>query len=393
MHHHGFQSLRGYLPQQDPLKRLPGVFDEWEQAAIALPKLLLANDFRQILEHLKSFPVDHLRNERETRRAMVLLSFLGAAYVWHGADPAATIPANLGQPWHEVATKLGRPPILSYASYCLDNWYRIDKSRPPELGNMALIQNFGGGVDEEWFILVHVEIEYRAGAALAAIGPCQEAIAGNSTDTVSACLSKVADGLSEMVRVLRCMPENCDPYVYYQRVRPYLHGWRDHPNLPDGVVYEGVEALHGKPQRWRGETGAQSSIVPVLDALLGITHPEDPLRHFLNEMREYMPPEHQAIITRVENGPNVRDFVQAGGRSSLQQIYDRCVRLLHEFRSIHLEYAAAYIARQAASSASNPVAVGTGGTPFMHYLAKHRKDTIDHQLAPTARRVKPVVDP
>ena len=38
---------------------------------------------------------------------------------------------------------------------------------PIELGNIALLQNFLGGMDEEWFILVHVDIEARAGSALA----------------------------------------------------------------------------------------------------------------------------------------------------------------------------------------------------------------------------------
>ena len=29
------------------------------------------------------------------------------------------------------------------------------------------------------------------------------------------------------------MPERCDPYVYFERVRPYIHGWRDNPALPE----------------------------------------------------------------------------------------------------------------------------------------------------------------
>ena len=66
----------------------------------------------------------------------------------------------------ELAERLGRPPVLSYASYALDNWRRIDPDGPVALGNLALLQNFLGGADEDWFILVHVEIEARAAAAL-----------------------------------------------------------------------------------------------------------------------------------------------------------------------------------------------------------------------------------
>ena len=62
---------------------------------------------------------------------------------------------------------LGREPILSYASYALWNWRRLDESGPIALGNIALLQHFLGGLDEAWFILIHVDIERRAGAALA----------------------------------------------------------------------------------------------------------------------------------------------------------------------------------------------------------------------------------
>jgi indoleamine 2,3-dioxygenase len=56
------------------------------------------------------------------------------------------------------------------------------------------------------------------------------------------------------------------------------------------------------------------------------------------------------------------------------------VEALEAFRSLHLEYAAAYIFRQAQTDAKNPHAVGTGGTPFMEYLKKHRDETAEHVL-------------
>ena len=48
---------------------------------------------------------------------------------------------------------------------------------------------------------------------------------------------------------------------------------------------------------------------------------------------------------------------------------------LENFRSLHFEFAATYIFRQAQTDAKNPHAVGTGGTPFMQYLKKHRDET------------------
>jgi indoleamine 2,3-dioxygenase len=40
--------------------------------------------------------------------------------------------------------------------------------------------------------------------------------------------------------------------------------------------------------------------MPLLDGALGIYHTKDHLRHYLNEMRDYMPPEHRAMIEQVE---------------------------------------------------------------------------------------------
>ena len=32
----------------------------------------------------------------------------------------------------------------------------------------------------------------------------------------------------------------CDPYIYFNRVRPYIHGWKNNPALPQGLIYTGV---------------------------------------------------------------------------------------------------------------------------------------------------------
>jgi indoleamine 2,3-dioxygenase len=61
-------------------------------------------------------------------------------------------------------------------------------------------------------------------------------------------------------------------------------------------------------------------------------------------------------------------------------LYNDCVELVERFRSLHLEYAATYIFCQAQRNAKNPHAVGTGGTPFMQYLKKHRDETAMHVL-------------
>jgi indoleamine 2,3-dioxygenase len=265
--------------------------------------------------------------------------------------------------------------VLSYASYCLDNWRRFDPRGPLRTENLAILQNFLGGQDEDWFILIHVEIEGLAARALRAAPAAREAASRGEAAALIARLEEVAGAVEAMLATLRRMPERCDPYVYFSRVRPFIHGWKNHPALPTGVVYEGVAELP-VGQHLRGETGAQSTIVPVLDALLGVAHAPDPLRDYLDEMRGYMPPPHRAFLELVELGGSVRPAVRelSGARPELAEAYDACLHWLEAFRSLHLEYAAQYIHAQAGGGA-NPSDVGTGGTPFMKYLAKHRDET------------------
>lgn len=370
---------RGFLPPIDPLRQLPLSFAPWEEAAADLPKLLATEQVQPVLDRLPILDPSPLRGSG-LERAMMLLSFLGHGYVWgrwREMTPAR-IPSSIAIPWYQIAQKLGRPPILSYASYALHNWRRIDPTRPIELGNVALLQNFLGGIDEEWFVAIHIAIEAVAPPALVAIGRAQEAVASDDPTVLETSLQTIRGSLDAMYQILLRMPENCDPYIYYNRVRPYIHGFSEHP-----VVYDGADAYRGEPQRFFGETGAQSTIIPAFDAALGIVHSPDELRVYLAKMRDYMPVGHRAFLEAVENGPSIRAYVQGGSGSTapLRDAYDACVELIHRFRAKHLEYAAFYIQKQSQHGPYNSTAYGTGGTPFMKYLKKHRDETGQHELA------------
>ena len=372
---------RGFLPSSDPLQELPNPFGRWEELARDMPKLLAAGKLRTYLDQLPILDINTLQDAPEYERAMLILSYFGHGYVWGGTEARDRIPSGVAVPWYQVSEKLGRPPILSYASYALHNWRRIEADGPIAIGNVSLLQNFLAGVDEEWFILVHVDIEAKAAQVLAAVVQAQAAVRADQADVLAVQFNSLARALEGIYETLSRMPENCDPYIYYHRVRPYIHGWKDHPALPNGVIYEGVDAYDGQPQRFRGETGAQSSIVPTLDAALGVSHRADPLRPYLVEMRTYMPPAHRDFIKAVEDGPPVRHYVIKNRQDgTLRDAYNQCLSLLERFRSQHLEYAANYIQKQSLRSPYNPTERGTGGTPFLPYLKKHRDETAEHLI-------------
>jgi indoleamine 2,3-dioxygenase len=372
---YGITEEFGYLPAHDPAQSLSAGNEEWDQFGKDLPKLLMGTNFRKRVQALPKFNIDKLNGEAQIQRAMLVLSYIGQAYQWSDNEAATVMPQVLAKPWYEVGKLVGRPPILSYQSYASDNWRRFDKAGPIECGNIGLLQCFLGGQDEEWFILIHIDIEKKAGKALKAIEEAQAAVVAQDSEKVEAALIKMRAALSAMYEVLGRMPERCDPYIYFHRVRPYIFGWRNNPSLPDGVVYEGVDEYKGVGQKFRGETGAQSAIIPAMDGVLGIEHEKDELREYLMEMRTYMPPKHVAFIQAVEAGPSVRNFVTTVKKSSLTQVFNDCIELVANFRAMHLEYAGTYIHAQAQATPGNPSAVGTGGTPFMIYLRKHRDET------------------
>lgn len=371
----------GFLPEKDPLQSLPAAFSAWDQIGREIPKLLVTFQVKKAVASLPELDPAGLQSRAEQERAMVILSFLGHAYVWGGYPPADTLPAQLARPWAALAKTLGRPPVLSYASYAIHNWKRITPDGPIAAGNVALLQNFYGGADEEWFVIIHVDIEAKAAGVVSSVATILPALQkGDSQELVSG-LRTLDSTLSQMYSAMERMPELCDPYIYFNRVRPYIFGWKNQPSLPKGVVYEGVTDFQNVPQMFRGETGAQSGIIPVCDALLGVGHKEDPLRVYLNEMREYMPPKHRAFLEHVENESTLRAAIESGNYAGeIKDLYNSCVDWVDRFRTLHLDYAVKYIANQAQHNLANPSQVGTGGTPFVDYLKKHRDETSQHRV-------------
>mgnify|MGYP006417607779 FL=1 len=308
--------MQGFLPKKMPARSFSIQSESCariEEICNNLPKLLLTGKVQSTVNKLskKDLSINELlinQMGQDLKLAMSQLSFIAHAYIWGDKKPHGKLPESLAKPWVEVASNQGRPAILSYASYCLDNWFLIDAEEPISLENVGLINNFLGGVDEDWFVTIHVCIE---NAASEAINACSQ-IAGCDQDTpeneISNLLQKICLSMRRVNEVFARMPEKCDPYIYYHRVRPFIFGTKDNPDLKNGLVYEGQ--FDNEPQFFRGETGAQSSIIPSLDGALQIAHTKDHLRHYLNEMRDYMPPKHREFISKLEKKSQVKKLVE-----------------------------------------------------------------------------------
>jgi indoleamine 2,3-dioxygenase len=352
---------RGFLPEPDPLTR----FDRGSELAPLdelgrdLPSLLQDAGFRRFARGLRiprlpagEVPLPVLR------LYYVRLGFLASAYVNQvGVEPAHQLPNIIAAPLCDVCARLNRPPILSYDGYALYNWKRFDPDDPIALGNIDTIQNFVHLYDEHWFILVHVEIEALAAGVFRAIEQIETALPRRDAAAITGAIADVARTLWAQVGVLRRIPERMDPALYYRTFRPYIRFFED-------VVYEGIDQA---PLSFRGETGAQSSVVPTVLALLKIPHRPSLLTDHLADMRRFMPAEHRAFIEHVERLPDMRDLVD-------KEVYNDALEALATFRETHLGFAHEYIARRVEDPR------GTGGTPYMQWLAQLVAETRAHKI-------------
>ena len=414
-------SGKGFLPSRETrLYRLGRVHDDgaaWERAAARIPALLLGGGdaVATAVAGLPEFPLqDVLASGSDVCvwRAMAVLAFLTHAFVWAdgAANPRATLPSKLAVPLCQTAKYLDVQPVLSYAVYNLTNFAFINAADDddidddekeesariePTLGSVYSPLCFNGGRDEMWFRAVHVAIEARFGTCLVDVAPMRQAIIESDTKTIVSCLRALSSCLAAMEALLMRMDEGCDPYIYYHRVRQPMSGWRGNPLLPNGLVYEGVgDTGNNVTMMIYGETGAQSAIIPAVDALLGIEHQAGTwLTDYLRDMREMMPRQHRHFLQELEAQTSVRPFIEVckqDDRECCREVvdeYNQALDALQSFRGTHRDFAYRYISQfgKAASAngsgdASGAAERGTGGTDFLPYLGAHRQTTIKHKL-------------
>ena len=375
--HYDMSPERGFLARHNPdAVSLPSELQVWADVALRLPQIMPSGAVRSFLQNNVpeiDYDLTTLRDP-QARLLMVHFSFMVQAYVWGETDAPASLPRNLSVPMVAIADLLGQQPLLPYSGYVLDNWGLLDPKGPITLDNIYMIQNFLSGQDEAWFVMIHVAIEAQAGQALALFEPIITAAQSGDIKTCAAFLTDMAKVWAKLNAIFDRMPERCDPYIYFERVRPYIHGWKDNPALPDGLIYEGTRYAD-VPHAYRGQTGSQSSIVPSMDALLNVGHAADPLREYLDQLHIYRPTAHRRFIDDVRAQSRLRDFVKSSQDTALTTAYNGVIEAVASFRTRHLEYAASYINKQTKNSSGNDVEVGTGGTPFMKYLKKHRDET------------------
>ncbi|MGH0160355.1 UNVERIFIED_CONTAM: hypothetical protein FKN15_063645 [Acipenser sinensis] len=353
---------------------LPEYYQPWMEIAKHVPSLIENRQIRSRVNEMPLLSTVHLQGHREQRLAHLALGFITMGYVWQ----EGALPRSLAVPYCEVSELLGLPPILVYADVVLANWKRKDPN-----GNLDTIFTFPGGNCARGFFLVSLIVETAAATGIKAIATALNSMSLHDTNSLHEALLDIAKSLNNMREAFKLMHGNVDPEEFYGQLRTFLHGWRDNPLLPEGMLYEGVWE---EPKHYSGGSAAQSSAIQCFDEFLGIRHGFDYDAPYLYRMRDYMPPAHRALIQAIAAGPSARHHIIATGSAELCHAYNNCVTALVELRNYHINTVVKYITIPANKGkvtsgcifqihSSAEAERGTGGTGLMCFLKSVRDTT------------------
>lgn len=345
------------------------ITDHLQTLSEQLPTHLANRSIRPALEALPIYSFQTLNavdDFRIVERCYQLYAHFAQAYVWaEEHNPMKHIPAGVAVPLVELAHQVDRPPIIVYANTALSNWQKVDPEGEMVVDNLRVVQKLIDIPDESWFHLTHVEIEAIGGDALAGCFAATAAVGCGDQVSAENALLQIADALARMHNTFRQITRGCSPDLYFHTLRPFLFGF-------DDIIYEGVAEYGGKPQTLRGETGAQSTLIPAIQNYLGLQHAHGGLSEHLEIMKSYMPTPHRNLLASIDQR-YIRNWI-AQQPNSLREAYNLCLQRVVEFRTLHLNYAHAYIA----SKVKDPR--GTGGTEFMRWLKQLRDETTEQYL-------------
>lgn len=282
-----------------------------------------------------------------------------------------TLPRNIAMPLATVARKLNMKPFMEYAlSYALYNWKRKEPTKPIQYDNLELIRTFTGSLNEAGFILVHVAMvantTHLVRATLSALDACEK----KDRRLFNAAIHKFQLAMRAINQEMETMWRRSDPDDY-KNFRTFIMGTKNQPMFPNGVIYEGVSP---EPLFFRGESGANDSIIPTADNLFQIYDrmPENPLTSILRDFRSYRPRPHGRwleMVHRKAQAFRVRAYALQERESALLML--ECLDEVRDFRQRHWNFAKEYIIKHS----NHPVA--TGGSPIVTWLPNQLSTLLD----------------
>jgi indoleamine 2,3-dioxygenase len=385
----------GFLPVAEPLEKLP---EKFEPINNLLEKMKIDNggylEKAELFHRINKLPLYDLSEITDIRFLAALqrdYCFLASAVSLEtshyrlmnsGKYGAARnyIPLNIAEPLLEISKKNDVYPWLDYAyGYGLNNAILKEDCDPKNHLSYKTIRTFNGHKSEEGFINVHVAMVAQSGELLKYQQNCLECVHNNDRKGFNASLYNHYKVFSSIVETLQTMWKASN-FKDYLTFRTFIMGQIGNKECypTESILFE-REGGTFQEHAYRGETGAQDSIVPSVDNFLQLSYPRNKLTEYLFNLRSYRPKDHQAYLNYLQQTSRslgFREFCLGDADSSVLLLKN--LNVLRMFRKKHWNLTKKYIIQ----STKHPVA--TGGTPITTWLP--------NQLGATLEYMKDVID-
>lgn len=373
----------GFLPVGEPLPRLPEryaalqtVMDEMPTNKVypTTPGLLAKPD--AIVGAVNSLPdfTEQVQQETDVFVIQALFrayTFLASAYTLelsyqqfvidgNYGKARTVLPSNVARPLVAVSEKLDVYPFLDYHyAYSLGNYVKVDPAGTLHWKNLNMACKFSGTPDEIGFIMLHVYINELSPDLVGGV------MRVGKGENVSADLKNLALTM-KAINSRRKEMWAASRHERYNDFRIFIMGIKGNEALyGDGLVYEGC--FNNEPQQYRGQTGAQDSLIPMMDIFSGIVdhYPDNKLTEYLMDLRTYRPKCIQEFFIDLRAyyaaHPLFQTLKDAGNFEALIYLLF-VVNEVYLFRNGHWQFVQKYI------MANTKYPKATGGTPITSWL-------------------------
>jgi hypothetical protein len=370
----------GFLNNPDlNLQKLPIGFEEFTEAINAL-EITDGDQFRKIIDNLQKnihqqYYIDKLKylTHNEYKQIYFLFTFMAQKYVKCIQDNIREIPYEIGLIWYYSAEHFGLPCVMTYASTILYNC-KFDKD-----GELTSIYSISGTYDELHFYKVHIQLE-KCGANL-----LKEVVAFIDDErNLHTLLQSLYSTIMEITWRMNTMYDGCDPEIFWQQIRIFLSGYNDDYGYPNGLKVKDTELYF----KFGGGSAAQSSLIQLIDIVLGVKHESEHGTKFLLDQRKYMPKLHREFLTNLEvffGKKPMKDLVKYDDIYAKE--YNDIIGLLHIFRKDHYRLVHTYIIKfinkktndELEENVEANLKKGVGGLMFKE-LTMYAVDTIKNKI-------------
>lgn len=377
-------STNGFLPVEAPLPRLPEKYGKLQSLLDNMPVKkrdgsdgYLSEEGR-IMTEVSKLPNYHSQVQEETDKRLVAAlfrayAFASSAYLLEPSyreflrsgnygTALRVLPKNLAQPFDHVANVLQVFPWMDYSyAYSLGNYVKKEGDSF-DWKNLDMAASFSGGPNECGFIMLHVDINQHSPTLISSIMDTIRGLESSKSDEVVDGLRGTYESMVQINARRKLMWQASDHHRYND-FRIFIMGIKGNEEIfGDGVIYEGVTEV---PRQYRGQTGAQDTIIPVVDTFTGLDsyYPENNLTEYLMDLRQYRPKVFRDFLDdlKMDCENMFERLYEVGGCEGLIYLL-HIVEQVYYFRNGHWQFVQKYIMKNTKYERA------TGGTPIIYWI-------------------------